>query len=512
MAEIKYTAITIGPIFETMMNVTKPAGLWGASYLFSLISKELCFRIEEVYPGKIITPYFEFDDLSTEMQKTGIGFYHDHIVVKEADITKINSFIEEEKQSIAKRIYSSLKTIDPLYQEKEVVSYVCRYLQIYGIELHVPEKENVLLYVNRYLDSIELRKQYVPAETENYICSFLENEILKNSFLTDGLVNWQLTGRYGRIKALPDIAESDSKENTKEVDSGKEVYKRYSYFALVQSDADRMGKIISEFKTEAEMKEFSTQCLKYAASACKLIRTYGGVVIYAGGDDLQFIAPLTHGDDNLFGLIGSIVRVFDEIFIKGTKFEGAENRPTLSFGTEIVYEKYPLYEALNESYSLLSLAKEGGRDAIRIRLLKHSGQTAEFAINRLSESIKTNGKQKVFKDLEAMINKSLDGQMLHSVITHISEFSGFLDFAVKQFKEKGNSHAVENFFINSFDNIGQEKWKDALSMVQKTVLHADAIKVDDIIVKKTGHSEMITGVTSALRLVNFFNEKGVDDE
>jgi len=512
MADIKYIAITIGPIFETMQNVTKPAGLWGASYLFSLISKELCDQIEKLYSGKIITPFFVFDDLSKEMQKTGIGFYHDHIVVKEADITKINDIIENEKQSIAKRVYSSLKAIEPSYQEDEIVSYISRYLQIYGIELYVPEEENVLLYVNRYLDSIELRKQYIPAETENYICSFLENEIIKNSFLTDDLEEWQLTGRYGQIKALPDIAESDSKEKSAGSDSKKDLFKRYSYFALVQSDGDRMGKIISEFKTEEEMKAFSTQCLNYAAKACRLIRNYGGVVIYAGGDDLQSIAPLTHGYDNLLGLIRSIVDVFDEVFIKGTKFEGAENRPTVSFGAEIVYEKYPLYEALKESFSLLYLAKKGGRDAIRIRLMKHSGQIAELAINRLSEINKENGGQKAFTDLEKMISNSLDGQMLHSVITHISEFSGYLDFAVKQYKETGNSSSVENFFINFFDNSGQEKWKDALGMVQGLVLHADSIKVDDDIVKKTGHSELITGVTSALRLVNFFNEKGVEDE
>ena len=503
MANIKYVAITIGPIFETMKNTTKPAGLWGASYLFSTISKELCARIEGLYPGKIIIPYFEFDCLSTKMQKTGIGFYHDHIVVRDAEITRINDIIDKEKLSVAKRIYSSLKAIDPSYQENQVVDYIFRYLQIYGIELNVPENEIVLLYVNKYLDSIELRKQYIPAETENYICSFLENDIIKSSFLTKELVGWQLMGRNGQIKALPDIAESDSK---------KDEYKRYSYFALVQSDADRMGKIISGLNTEAEIREFSTKCLRYTAKACKLIQEYGGVVIYAGGDDLQFISPLTHAGKNLLGLIKGIVNIFDEVFTRGTKFEESESRPTVSFGVEIVYEKYPLYEALNESFELLYFAKKGGRDAIRIRLMKHSGQTAEFTIKELSKSNKEIENQKSFNDLETMISENIDGQMIQSVITHISEFSEYLAFAFKQYRATGNSCLIENFFTNFFDNPGQEQWHEMLSKVRDLVLHSDSIKVDDNIVKKTGHSKMITGVISALKLVNFFNEKGAEDE
>ena len=31
----KYIGITVGPIVETLLLTTKPAGLWGASYIFS---------------------------------------------------------------------------------------------------------------------------------------------------------------------------------------------------------------------------------------------------------------------------------------------------------------------------------------------------------------------------------------------------------------------------------------------------------------------------------------------
>ena len=506
MSEIKYTAITIGPIYETMMNVTKPAGLWGASYLFSFISKEMCEMIEDKYPGKIITPYFEFDEESTKIQKTGVGFYHDHIVVREADIVEIAEMIEREKVSVGERIYEALSQADPSYDKEEVVGYVCRYLQIYGIEVWVPENDNVLIYVNRYLDSIELRKQYIPAETENYVRSFLENDVIKNSFLTEGLVNWQLLGRYGNIKAIPDIAGSDAtKAQEKE-------YKRYSYYALVQSDGDRMGKIISGFKTESEMKGFSTQCLRYTAEACRRIRQFGGVVVYAGGDDLQFMVPLTHGDQNLLDLIHSITDVFDQVFIRGTKFEGADSKPTVSFGAEIIYEKYPLYEALSDSYALLHKAKASGRDAMTIKLLKHSGQTAEFTISRLSDAVKTGDGQSIFKNINSLIHQSADGEILHSITSHIAQFDKVLDHAARQYTEHGDSAAVSNFFVNFFDNSGQEKWKEVMGTIRNIVLHSGQILVDSGIAKETGHSEMVTAVNGILRLVNIFGEKGAEDE
>lgn len=506
MSDMKYIAITIGPVFETMMNVSKPAGLWGASYLFSFISKELCGMIESRYPGKTITPYFEFDDESTRIQKTGVGFYHDHIVVREADIDVIEEIIEREKLSVGKRIYDTLSVMDPSYDEKEVVDYVCGYLQIYGIEIYVPENENVLMYVNSYLDSIELRKQYIPAETENFVRSFLENDVIKNSFLTDGLVNWQLLGRRGNIKAIPDIAGSDAAQEL------QKEFKRYSYYALVQSDGDHMGNIISGFETEAQMKNFSTQCLRYTAEACGLIRQFGGVVVYAGGDDLQFMAPLTHGDKNLMDLISSITEAFEKVFIKGTAFENAESRPTVSFGVEIIFEKYPLYEALSDSYALLYQAKESGRDAVTIRLLKHSGQTAEFTIRRLSEATKKENEQSIFRDINHLIHQSADGEILHSIATHITRFDKILDYAFRKYAKGGNSAEVDNYFDNFFDNAGQEKWKEILKTINKIVKHSDQVIAEREIAKKTGHSEMVTAVNGILRLVNIFGEKGAEDE
>ena len=86
----QYIAITIGPIGEMMSLVTKPAALWGASYIFSYISRRLCELIVEEHIAEyedIITPFFPKKE-ETQLYETlikrkdGVGLFYDHIIVR----------------------------------------------------------------------------------------------------------------------------------------------------------------------------------------------------------------------------------------------------------------------------------------------------------------------------------------------------------------------------------------------------------------------------------------------
>jgi hypothetical protein len=52
---MSYTALTIGPIYKTLKNAKKTREIWGASYFFSFVIKEI---VKELV-GKVtfITPY-----------------------------------------------------------------------------------------------------------------------------------------------------------------------------------------------------------------------------------------------------------------------------------------------------------------------------------------------------------------------------------------------------------------------------------------------------------------------
>ncbi len=157
--------------------------------------------------------------------------------------------------------------------------------------------------------------------------------------------------------------------------------KRHKYVAIVQSDGDGIGKIIEGFKDDNvdQMKEFSAQLMDFSKKAVDKIADYDGLPIYAGGDDLLFIAPLQnqHGK-HLFHLLDKIKE----------HFEGKPllQEASLSFGISIFYYKHPMGEALEEGRKqLFRIAKKlrfsargqgdhKAKKAIAFRVLLHGGQ------------------------------------------------------------------------------------------------------------------------------------------
>lgn len=160
---------------------------------------------------------------------------------------------------------------------------------------------------------------------------------------------------------------------------GDSVFKKYhKYVAIVQSDGDGIGKIVKGFDDgDADgMKMFSKQLMAFSKDAVQIVADYDGLPVYAGGDDLLFIAPLQnrHGH-TLFDLLETINGAFDRQEMLKT------GGSSLSFGISIFYYKYPLGEALEEGRKqLFRIAKKlkYSHEAHRIlRLVEKPGGTKE---------------------------------------------------------------------------------------------------------------------------------------
>ncbi len=169
---------------------------------------------------------------------------------------------------------------------------------------------------------------------------------------------------------------------------GKPVFKkRHKYVAVVQSDGDGIGRIIRDIPdTDVKrMTDFSSQLMAFSKAAVDEVADYGGLPVYAGGDDLLFIAPLQNaGDKNLFDLLATLQRHF-----AAQPMLAAANA-TISFGVSIFYYKFPMGEAIDEGRKqLFRIAKklrfspagaETGRPAVQeknalaFRVLLHGGQ------------------------------------------------------------------------------------------------------------------------------------------
>ena len=537
----KYIAITIGPIFETLSLVSKPAGLWGASYLFSYITEQLTKKIQEKQGYEILTPYFEFDEVDGAFYQAsrGAGFYHDHIIVKNGDLECIGTIIKKVKAELGENIYYALRydikneysednkegnrgesiaeastESEDKYDINKVKTYINDYIRIYATEYETEESEiSVINELSVLFDGMELRCQTVPVEKENYIASFLDNDKIRYSFLVERLKNkgpgdWQLfrnTSDYG-IKTLPDIARSDGDPKQ---------WKRYSYYAYVISDGDHMGTVLSQLKSTESVRSFSQNCLLYNTKACKCIEEYGGIVVYAGGDDLRFLVPLTKYDRDagcqktVFDLIMEIKECFEDVFVVKREGVNISASPTISFGVAITYHKYPLYETGNMAEDLLFTAKDSGRDSLSIYVQKHSGQSAKFVIHNLSKSKNTNG---LLSDLRDVIGARINNTSMNSVLSHITQYTGLLDFAMQQ-QQRGDSGPIDSFFKNVFADdtaLSNEKTRDAIKQIACDALPADIKSLHSDLNTNEGRSvpERVWPVIDLLRTAQLFGEAG----
>ncbi|MCR5782224.1 MAG: hypothetical protein K6G90_05745 [Clostridia bacterium] len=363
----KYIAVTIGPIGDTMALSSKPASLWAASYMFSFLAKNICNALVEdsiCTCNEIVTPYFDPDDPLIN-RNDGVGVFHDHIIFRcGKDISAV-------KDSFAKALSRTAEAFDV------DIGYLQSTVNISACSFDSDESE-IILRCAKMLDCMELTRRFNSLERRNELSAKFSNNEISNT-ITEKLGiaagEFQLF-KDGRIKSLAEIAYSKRCRG----------YKKNRYFCILRADGDNMSKIIADLENEQECREFSKTCLQYCSNVAAEVRRFGGVTIYAGGDDLLALTPCENeSGETVFDLIGSINKVFSDSFKSCSDNLSAGIKVGLSFGLFIGYEKFPLYEALDLSaYQLFGIAKDkqkGGKNCIAVRLQKHSGQSVELCIS-----------------------------------------------------------------------------------------------------------------------------------
>ena len=452
--EKTYVAITIGPIIKTMEMAPSPAALWASSYLFSFISKQLLLALPENV--KFISPYADTEILNRD---DGLGLLHDRIIFE-----KPESFTMEALRRIREDV---LKTVANKFWIR--LAFLKKYVLIRAVEYTA---ENPILECGKMLDSVELAEPIVPKEENgNPILSLFtnenndkaRNEEIKSLRVNLGIEseNWQLLDDAGKVKDLPAIAKG-------KVSSVE--WKRHAYYAVVRSDGDNMGKLIKSLSVEdgkddkfEKFHEFSKACLNYCVEVAQKVHEYHGMTVYAGGDDLLAILPCdasSDGTKTVFHFLREANEVFQDAFKGFTNSPAKENgrekddkskEPslTLTFGVTLCHRKYPLYEALADSADLLFGAKgKGYKNAVNLRLIKHSGQTnAVFVRNEVLTDNAVLANNKFFKFLKSIVDSSVKAgsdRAILSCLHTVREFG-----ALFQLADKNN---VDALFTNMFDD------------------------------------------------------------
>ena len=346
MSKNKFSAINIGPIIATLGMARKPRELWAASFLFSHLMKCIYGEAEKT-GATIISP------------------------AKPKDTKKVIT-------DAVWKFYSDLYGFNPDKNKKPDLSY----FNLMSTTCGADKESEAIAQLNQQLDVLELCNYATDGDAAQTIYNIISEK--KDSPLFN-----LAEGKYIKdIKSIEDIAGVQRKGSDKIKEKS-----HHRYFCVVQADGDNVGKTVSHPNlNDGEVLEISKELVQFGLDATKLIDEFGGLPIYAGGDDLLFIAPV-----QIFQLLDNIENqafkgVQDKVGKLGLKDkDGNLIKASLSFGVSITYYKYPLYEALESARNLLFGKAKGIRDkkAVAWSLRKHSGGTFEAAFSLKETELKT---------------------------------------------------------------------------------------------------------------------------
>ena len=492
---MKYVGITIGPIFKTIGEAISPAGLWFGSYFFSTVTKKLCEKLVEIPEVKIFSPFYSSNS-NQNPQEDGIGRYHDRILFLDNDSTLTSEGLE----TIISKVKEEMTEKFGKFNTKEIRDFVDNYLRIDFVILDEKtmngiiekrEKEgedgnNIAIILNDALDALELMAAGKGRTDKNLFAPFFagkkdnRNCYIKGSELfTDTKLSSQLiikpsdsdSDSNSDLKSIEDIALSRKKEesSSEEALDGEVAPIRSEYYAVVNSDGDKVGTLLKDLCRGVDISQqsdrinsFSKACLDYAGEAAELVGKYGGMTIYAGGDDLLFIAPV----HSLFSLCSEL----DETFKNTLKkiLSDVEINVSLSFGVAVQYVKYPLYEALERARVQLYKAKESygkrpngseisGGNRLGIELVKHSGKTVQLMIeNEKLETIDYLIEYRVTTNDQALESVLYNLQDTEIIFKLLFEKTAQNEFDFQKYKTR---------FLNNFNNPNQLAYHDYLEKI-----------------------------------------------
>lgn len=504
-----YVGVTIGPIIETLCLATRPASLWCASAMFSWLTEDICNRAIDIN-GDIISPYYpnKKDKKDYSVTSKGVGKYHDRIIFRICDENidsikeKVKDVINKSKNALVAELISD-KLVEVVGKPKEELTEVLlNYLQVRYIieEKQDTNKENCILRLSSYLDAAELCPVFSVDQSIQPIMTLFEgrdadkhNELVKLCFgIKNG--NTSLLDQNGKVRDIESIADSLSGSKRK----------IFNYYAVVQADGDNMGMLLKTLVNDEEVKNFSQQCLNYTTAAADMINRFGGMTIYAGGDDLLFISPLENTEGkNIFQLCDEIAKIFKNSFE-----DYNENIPTLSFGISINYKRFPLYEALGDALEMLEQAKfvkndneEKNKTAVHIR--KSSGQ---------SSKIRYTNNDVLFTQMQELLTMQADTVVLNSMLYKIGLYRPILSAALAADRDMGEA------FKNLFDSEYHDKAITYIQTVRETLEKVYTVvksngDIDYLLEKlfssnsDTYEEISINLLYSLLRTVKFFSEK-----
>lgn len=548
MPKCKYLAISLGPIYATITKASKTRELWAASYLFSGLMQEIYNRLM-----KKVTVLSPLPPLGYDRPPFGTGIFPDRLFAEAGTLRtdELDVLLEGAINAIAEKALPDLKgkvlnyeydgQVTQLHYERSLHLTIAkqfwhRYFRIVKVWKTLdPASDNILLTLNAFLDTAELRPVYFSEEPETDYCLALldypyktklslalhdrgiyEDIMPKNSLFpsTAEIAAFEL------FRAFPEKAKEllyghsekeekpkeDGKTDEEQLEVAEEQLESFysaiyqddtlrkraadyhKYYCIVHVDGDNFGKVLGSFSGPDQIEKvdaFSKHLAEFAVDAANAINKYGGKPVYIGGDDLLFFAPLrAEISENEQGKIVSLLDIVETLdddfnrFIQKLKLPEGTINPTLSYGISISYYKYPLFEAHQLSYNQLAdRAKkfskgEHKKNAVAFRFLKHSGS--------YFEGILTKEQFLGMKAILEMIDQ-VPGEFFSSIAFKLDTLAALVNGMVDSNSlSKSRLEALfNNFFDEPVHRLNDRRGLHTIEGLTQTLFEGNSAKIDD---------------------------------
>jgi len=180
-------------------------------------------------------------------------------------------------------------------------------------------------------------------------------------FLLETLTPERLEDSYGLKQPQPGLLQAS--QLALRILQEKVGFAPCPYYAIIAFDGDNMGRMVQQCQTEVEHKALSQRIINFAGQVRGIVRKYHGHTVYAGGDDVLALAPLSRA----LPLAQELADQFENV-IHGTA----------SAGIAIAHHLYPLDAGLSAAREAERQAKQvPGKATLCVRVLKRSGETVD---------------------------------------------------------------------------------------------------------------------------------------
>lgn len=495
MKHYYYVGLTIGPIYRTLEYARKTRELWAASFLFSFIMKNIIDKI--TYNNTLEDSEYKYDViLPTKLNSAAYGSLKEVGLFPDRLIVRVESSVKQDPKIIHKNFLKIIEDANKKVKEKcniNDLDFFKECIHQYSLAIELDKKDNPLESIFPLLESMDCQSSFKPEFEVNNIRKYIES--VKSTPLYK-----EIFGKEHRFRSIQEIATfelseidgygelfsqydtqaenynlyKELKDKLKNSENIPELKNYHKYMAVVQADGDDLGRLfkaIFKYGGIEAIQMLSGVLMKFGAKAASGIKSYGGVPIYLGGDDILFFAPLKTSNDNgaknIFELITSIDNIYAESLSEcNLLFESihwwnknAQSNttikpiatPTLSFGCAISYHKYPLKEALIAARTLLfeNAKQVSSKNALSYRLLKHSGHFIGTTLCKNWES------WDAFKYL--LSNEPLNNEFLASIQYKLEPLRPLLKRILCGRDKKSSNNTLNDILLEIMPNENQRE-------------------------------------------------------